>query len=206
MLKDMSQGAQLHIADIDFAAFYMSAFNGSLEASTKFYESVATPGVYSDAKTILHQTARMLWLADRIDEVATGRPAFQILFYLTAAELVAKIFWKYEGEGESRKHVQKFFSEICDSPQKERLQKAFRTVGNGFLTLEAAVGFLYRIRCDVVHRGQYFQFSLPMEGRDHIPLLSGSGNDNVIAEITLMELRQIVLEGAVLAAKKVAGR
>jgi hypothetical protein len=204
MLKDMSQSAQLHIADIDLAAFYVSAFNGSLEASTKFYESVATPGLYSDAKIILHQTARMLWLADRIDEVAAGRPAFQILFYLTAAELVAKIASKYEGEGESKKHVQKFFSEMCGSSQKERLQKAFGTGGGVFLNLEAAINFLYGIRCDVVHRGQYYLFSLPRTA-DDIPLLTGHGNNHVIAEITLPELRQIVLEGAVLAAKRVAG-
>jgi hypothetical protein len=204
MLENMSQGAQVHIADINFPAFFVSAFDGSLEVSTKFYEAVATPGVYSDAKTILHQTARMLWLADRIDEVAAGRPAFQILLYLTAAELVAQLASKYEGEGESKKHVQHFFSDICASSQKERLQKAFRTVGGAFLSLEATVNFLYRIRCDVVHRGQYYLFSLPRTP-NNIPLLTGQGNDNVIAEITLPELRQIVLEGAVLAAKRLAG-
>lgn len=200
----MAQGARVHIADIDFPSFFAPAFDNSLEASKKFYEAVAASGSYCDAKIILHQTARMLWLADQIDEVAKGRPAFQILFYLTAAELIAKILAKYEGEGESKKHVRKFFSEICDSPQKERLEKAFKRIGGGFLTLEAAIDFLYRIRCDVVHRGQYYQFALPLGPRE-IPLLTGQGNDSIIAEITLQELRQIVLEGAVLAAKRAAG-
>src|ERR1700731_89786 len=200
----MSQGARVHIADIDFPAFYSSVFGGSTEASTKFYEAVAPSGVYSDAKIILHQTARMVWLADKVEDGALGRPAFQILFYLTAAELVAKIVAKYEGEAESKKHVQKFFSEICESSQKERLEKAFRTVGGSFVTLEEAINYLYRIRCDVVHRGQYYMFSLPPTMTD-IPLLSGSGNNNLIAEITLPELRQIILQGAVLAAKQVAG-
>ena len=103
----MSQGAQVHIAEIDFPFFFAPAFDKSLETSKKFYEAVAPSGGYSDAKIILHQTARMLWLADQIDLVAKGRPAFQILFYLTAAELIAKIVSKYEGEGESRRHVQK---------------------------------------------------------------------------------------------------
>jgi len=200
----MTQAARIHIADIDFPSFFAPAFDNSLEASKKFYEAVAPAGGYSDAKIILHQTARMIWLADQIDTVAAGRPAFQILFYLTAAELIAKILAKYEGEGESKKHVQKFFSEICDSPQKERLERAFKRVGGGFLTLEAAISFLYRIRCDVVHRGQYYQFALP-SGLHEVPLLTGQGDDNIIAEITLQELRQIVLEGAVLAAKRIAG-
>jgi hypothetical protein len=199
----MPQEDRVHIADIDFGSFYVDAFGGSLEASVQFYQAVKASD-NNDAKIILHQTVRMVWLADQIDNVAAARPAFQVLFYLTAAELVAKIVSGYEGEGESKKHVKKFFSEICESSQKERLEKAFQRVGGAFLPLEGAVDFLYSIRCDVVHRGLYYAFSLPTTARD-IPLLTGPGEDAVIAEITIAEIRRIVLEGAVLAAKRIAG-
>jgi hypothetical protein len=63
-----------------------------LEASKKFYETVAPPDSYSEAKIILHQTARMLWLADQIDEVAKGRPAFQILFLFDRGRAHCKDF------------------------------------------------------------------------------------------------------------------
>jgi hypothetical protein len=198
----MVQTNPVHIADIDFSAFYVPVFDGSLEASSKFYEAVAEQGVNRDAKIILHQAARMVWLADRIEEVAAGRPSFQVLLYLTAAELVAKIVSRFEGEGESKKHVRKFFCEICEPPQRDRLGTAFRAVGGTFLTLEKTVDYLYEIRCDVVHRGQYYTFSLRTGG---IPLLTGTGSNDVIAEISLPELRQIILAGTVSAAKQVAG-
>jgi hypothetical protein len=197
--------AQVHIAEIDFPQLYAQVF-GSLDASTKFFETIRSlPDSKKDAKIVLHQAGRVVWLADRIDEVARGRPAFQILFYLVAAELVAKIAAGFEGEGQSRSHVQKFFAEICSSESKQRLSRAFRNAGNVYLSLTATVDLLYDVRCDVVHRGQYYTFSLP-RSESSTPMLSSLGEHSPVAEISLPELRQIVLQGTVLAAKLLASR
>ena len=191
---------QLHIAEIDFASLYAPAF-ASTEESAKFYDEISNlPVEKKDARIIIHQAGRMIWLADRIDEVAHGRPAFQVLFYLTAAELVAKIVGRFEGEGRSKKHVQKFFAEICSAEHRERLAKAFQNPGGAYLTTEAAVDLLYGVRCDVVHRGQYYEFSL-RQGR--FAMLTSLQGIPRRTDITLDELRQIVLEGAVLGARKV---
>ena len=189
-----------HIAEVDFPALYAPAFT-SLDESTSFYDEISTlPLEKRDAKIIVHQAGRMVWLADRIDEVAHARPAFQVLFYLIAAELVAKIVARFEGEGQSKKHVQKFFSEICSPAHKERLSRAFQNPGGAYLSLETAVDFLYDVRCDVVHRGQYYEFSLR---RGRFSMLSSHQGVSRTTDISLDELRVIVLQGAVLGARKV---
>ena len=141
----------------------------------------------------------MVWLADQIDEVARGRPAFQVLLYLIAAELVAKIVAGFEGEGQSKAHVRKFFLEICSGTHRERLSQAFQNPGGAYLTLEAAIDLLYDVRCDVVHRGQYYEFSLR---RGDFPMLTSLQGVTRTTNISVDELRRIVLEGAVLAAKQ----
>jgi hypothetical protein len=87
----MSEPARAHIANIDFPALYAAAA-GSLDAARTLYASLSYTGREEDrtAKIILHQAARMVWLADQIDAVARGRPALQIMFYMVAAEAVAK--------------------------------------------------------------------------------------------------------------------
>jgi len=146
----------------------------------------------------------MLWLADRMDDVARGRPALNILFFLIAAEAVAKLVFNFSGEGESRRYVHRFFRDICGESHRARLSQAFRLAG--FLPYEKAVDFLYDVRCDVVHRGVYFMTSL-LHATGTTPMLTPwkhrGRTVHLIAYITAAELRQIVLEGAVLGARRV---
>jgi hypothetical protein len=191
-----------HIAVINFAEFYASTFE-SLGLGGDFYDKIAAIRIRkNDAKIILNQAARMIWLADRIDDVAHARPAFQILFYLIAAELVAKIAYGFEGEGESRKHVRKFFCALCSTEGRQRLSNAFQHIGGAYMSIESAIDLLYDVRCDVAHRGLYYDFSLPTITRG-IPLISGSRKGGPIAKISIGEIRRVVLEGAVLAAKQI---
>jgi hypothetical protein len=187
-----------HIADIDFPSFYAEVFP-NLDAAKSFYAQLeALPPKRNSAKIVFHQAARMVWLADQIDEVARGRPAFQILFYVIAAELVAKIAFHFEGEGESRKHVRKFFAEICSDNTRARLAGLFARTHSGPVSSEEAVDLLYAIRCDVAHEGRYSSFHLPLSG-DAFPQLTTVGDESLIANLTIQDLRRMVLEGAVLA-------
>jgi hypothetical protein len=199
----MFRGRNLvHIAKIDFTDFYAPAFSNPADAR-KFVATVKSLNGPAAAKIALHQGARMVWLADRMEEVAAGRDALQILFYLIAAEAVAKIVFGFKGEGKSRYHVQRFFKEICLDRHRVLLSKALEMVPEQFLTWEQTVDKLYDVRCDVVHEGQYFGFHLKPEDST-FPLLADSAEPslNLVAHVSALKLRQIVLEGLVEGVRK----
>jgi hypothetical protein len=201
MTLQITSVSNAHIAHIDFPAFYEEVFP-NLEAAKDFYSKVdALPPEKNAAKIVLHQAARMVWLADQIDTVARGRPAFQILFYLIAAELVAKITFNFKSEGESKNYVRRFFSEICSDQAKARLGTSFNQTPFGTVTLEEAVDLLYRIRCDVVHEGMYYAFQLPCDKQEFPELVHINGT-SFTTNITIREIRRMVLEGAVLASER----
>lgn len=189
----------MHVANIDWADFFRPAFL-SMDASRAFINCVEdVPVATSKAKIVMHQAARMLWLGDRMDEVAKGRPALQVLFQLIAAEAVAKLVNNFVAEGESRKHVRLFFEDICSESHRAALAKAFSHAPGGlFLSVRETVDFLYEVRCDVVHEGAYFTLTLARPG-DTLKWLtpSGSSKASLIVGITVQQLRQIVLEGAI---------
>ncbi len=112
---------RLHVANIDFAEFYALALGG-LDEARAFYESLSGSGVEAKrtAKVIVNQAARMVWLADRIQEVSKGRPALPITFFIIAAEAVAKLADCFEDEGQSRVYVRRFFSDFCSEEQRAR--------------------------------------------------------------------------------------
>jgi hypothetical protein len=160
----------------------------------------------------------MLWLSDQIERLAAGRPAFQILFYLIAGELVAKIVFNFRGEGGSRKHVHRFFEEIC-SGDRSRLANAFFELGGRgrrYLSREEVVDVLYEVRCDVVHEGRYYDFNMRSTGhpmRTHRVLRKPQQISsrscfvpgwpfNLYTELSVSELREIVLRGVVTATRK----
>jgi len=184
-----------HIAKIDFPAFYVDVFP-SLDSARTFYSQLdALPPEQNKGKIVFHQTARMIWLADQIDEVARGRPAFQVLFYLIAAELVAKLTFDFEREGESKKYVRRFFAEICDDDTRNRLGGSFG------LTWDEVVNLLYRVRCDVVHEGMYYGFQLRLEQDDFAQFVHVT-DVSYTTTLTVQELRRMVLKGALSASRR----
>ncbi len=189
--------AKVHIADIDFIEIYSPCFPDR-QTAEEFYLRIkdASPA-NNPPLLVFHQTARMIWLADRIDAVAMGRPAFQILFYLIAAELIAKTVAKFDREGRSRKFVQDFFAKFCTNKARLRLSNAFeKPYTRQNLAAEEAVNFLYDVRCDVVHRGQYYALSLPRKD-DPESVLIQRGKDFLSTDLRIEEVRQMILEGAI---------
>jgi len=190
----------MHIADIDFAEFYRPAFSDG-GAARAFVDHVrATPKEHSLAKIALYQAARMLWLADRIEEVARGRPAIQVLFFLIAAEAVAKMVFNFKGRGDSEKHVKRFFGEVCSDEHRHRLDRAFSSDGVHYLAWQHAVQYLYKVRCDVVHEGVYFEMAMENSSGVASKLKRHRNSDPYLdpdSHISCADLRQIILEGAV---------
>ena len=184
----MSKGDRApHVANIDFPEFYAAAVGG-LKDARAFYDSLSNTGSEARriAKIILHQAGRMVWLGDQLDKVARGRPALQIMFFIIAAEAVAKLAAGVEEEGRSQEYVHKFFATYCTNAQRERLYHALReATPHPPSSVGAIVDYLYEVRCDVVHRGKYFDVNLPNP---------------------LDDVRAVILEAAVLAARKVSTR
>lgn len=193
----------MHIADIDFEEFFAPAFPSRAEAEAFVREVEGMPPSRSLPKVLLHQGARMIWLGDRMDDIALDRPALKILFYLIAAEAVAKMAFRYKNERKSHEYVRRFFNEICSEHHRERLSHAFSYLDDGdFFELKWVIDYLYGVRCDVVHEGHYLGFKLPFR-QEEIPIMTPVGEDHAIAHITIAEIRQIVLEGVVLACRRV---
>lgn len=185
----------MHVADIDFPTFYEEALGCESGAAAFVTRVRKLDANQFPGKLAIHQAARLLWLADRLEQYAKGRDALQILFYVIAAEAIAKLVRGYDGEGESKRHVRLFFEEDCSDAARGVLGRGFASgLGGPYLSLREAVDFLYRIRCDVAHKGRYFGYTLM--GLSDTP----NPEDFLVAHVGVTELRRIVLEGTLLAA------
>jgi hypothetical protein len=90
MMSDAHGLERQHVANIDVPDFYASAL-GDITAARTLYNSLSGSGVEETrtAKVILNQAARMVWLADRIQDASAGRPALPITFFIIAAQGLA---------------------------------------------------------------------------------------------------------------------
>jgi hypothetical protein len=166
-----------------------------MQAARAFVKHVEDlPVEQAKVKVALHQAARMVWLGDRIDEVARGRPAFQVLFYVIAAEAVSKIVFDFKGRGQSKKYVLVFFEKICTAAHRTQLDHAFSN--EKYFDWRTAANILYSVRNEVAHESVYYTFHLPYDD-DPSPILTHLAGQFITAHISLRELRQIILEGAV---------
>ena len=194
----------MHVAKIDFQEFYSPAFSTPAEIRAFLEHAQGTAIGVSPATRILHQAARMIWLGDQLEPVAASRPALQVLFYLIAAEASAKLLRGFADEGQSRAHVRLFFEEICSDQHRLALVSGFRLASHaGIAPIRAVVDLLYDIRCDVVHEGRYFEFQMQEPGEP--PCISGVRDEVITVRMSIRDLRQVVLEGAVRAARQAMG-
>lgn len=183
---------------INYVDFFSSEFSDSNEAE-KFIVEVENSK--TKAKIVIHQCARLLWLAEKVEEIAVSRPAFQILFYLIAAEAISKIVFDYKGSNGSKKYVRRFFEEICIEKHHNKLSLAF--IENGkYLSLAEAIDYLYKIRCDVVHEGKYYEVNFNDDKR-HNSVIATVYNTKLRVYISHKDIRQIIIEGALLGAKRI---
>ena len=189
------------ITSLDRKKFLADALGDTRRASDLYAR--AQSAADSTAKVILHQTARLVSLADWMDEVAPSRPALKIFFFVVLAEAVAKMAFAFSGEGQSKAYVHRFFAEPCPEPDRDRLAAAFRrtdTTPHTLLTTSEAVDVLYNVRNSVAHRGEYFLFNLLEPG--HTATITPYKGGTLQALLSANELRDIVIRGAIAAAEK----
>lgn len=189
------------ITSLDYEKFFAEAL-GDVASAAELYARACAPAD-STPKIILHQTARLVSLADWMDEVAPSRPALKIFFFVVLAEAVAKMAFAFTGKGKSKAHVHRFFEELCLSPDRDRLATSFRrndTTPHRLLSAHEAVDVLYNVRNSVAHRGEYFLFNLLEPG--HTATITPYGGGTLQALLSPGELRGIVIRGAIAGAEK----
>jgi hypothetical protein len=143
---------------------------------------------------MMHQTQRLVSIADDLPKVRKDREPLQLLFLLICAENIAKLHNNFNDDGFSRKFVREFFEQFVVGDDRRALETSFRDRGLDLLNLRAVADCLYDIRCDVVHEGQYWGFQFH-DGST--PMLNCDPNVQVF--ITLKALRDIIVMGCIAA-------
>ena len=176
--------------------FYRPFFSTRSEA-TEFVASLEglNPGHQRHrAKIMMHQTQRLVTLADDIAKVRPQKDALQVLFLMICAENIAKLFDNFEGEGQSRKYVRRFFEEFVVGADRQVIEGSI--VKDTFpplaLNLVEVADTLYSVRCDVVHEGQYWGFQFH-DG--DTPMITGDPPAAVYLELST--LRDVVVRAAI---------
>jgi hypothetical protein len=153
------------------------------------------------AKIMMHQGQRLLTIADAMETVESGREPLKLLFLLIASENISKLSLAYEGEGQSRHHVKRFFNEFCLAQDKLAIKHGIEICGQ-VSNFEALISVLYDVRCDVVHEGTYwgFDFATP----ESPTILTGTHPNQVLrVKMQYEEFRDIVARGIIVATQQV---
>ena len=179
--------------------FYRPFFNGdqSVESFVEACERLDPPN--NAAKIIMHQCQRLVSIADDLPKIRPHEEALRLLFLIMCAENVAKLRYDFQGEGQSRAYVRRFFENILNASDQRTLSSSFvchSQVPMRQLELREAVDMLYAVRCDVVHEGNYWGFAFH-DGRTPM----GNVDPNVTSHITFDRFRTIVVNGCIDASK-----
>ena len=174
--------------------FYRPFFKGQedVEKFVSDCEQLAHPK--NTAKILMHQTQRLVSLADDIGVIRANDEPLKMFFLIMCAENIAKLHDGFAGEGQSRAYVKKFFNDFLSQADKDVLGSGFLDINDRMqsLGLERVIDMLYGIRCDVVHEGNYVSFafhdgSMPMVNTD----------PTVEAHLRFAELRNMVVRGCI---------
>jgi hypothetical protein len=115
------------------------------------------------AKIMMHQIQRLVSLADDVQKITENCDALRLFFLIICAENISKLQANYLDDDKSKYYVQNFFKNFMDSKDKKLIESSFVDSTFKVLNLQEAIGFLYKVRCSVVHEGNYwsFQFAFP---------------------------------------------
>lgn len=185
----------------EYLAFYNPYFQSQEEAN-KFVDSCEEQTHPNNvAKILMHQVQRLVSLSDDIQKIRPNDETLQLLFLIMCVENVAKLQDGYAGESKSRDYVEKFFKNFLTNDDKDLLRNGFIDNNDELfrpLDFEAVIKMLYKIRCDVVHEGNYTDFSF-YNGRTEI--LNIINSYIVIPHITIQNVRDVIIRGCINAIK-----
>lgn len=156
------------------------------------------------AKIVMHQTQRLVSIADDLPKIRPKRESLQLLFLLICAEHIAKLHAREDRDGQSRRYTRQFFNKFINDDDKQAVITGFHRIsGEDYpdpatiaMNLSAVVDLLYDVRCCVVHEGNYWEFNFP-DGT--LPMINV--DPDIKVSITFSELRNCVVRGCIRAIK-----
>ena len=177
-------------------AFYGPFFGSDVDvrAFVTHLEALCLGDARHPAKIMMHQTQRLVSLADDLPRIRKANETLQLLFLLVCAEHIAKLAHNFNREGSSRMYVRNFFRWFLSPEQQYQLSAGITKHDHSTLTLRQAVDALYTVRCDVVHEGKYWGFHF-RAGEDAIL----NCDPDVIVSLTLRDFRKLVVRGCITA-------
>ncbi len=175
-------------------AFYRPFFRSEedTQAFVAPLETLSQRDQRHPAKIMMHQTQRLVSLADDLPRIRKGNETLRLLFLMICAEHIAKLAANFTQDGFSRAYVQKFFSWFLSIEQQRLLSVGISRHDRTPLSLQGAVDALYDVRCDVVHEGKYWGFHFH-DGRTAML----NCEPDVIVSLTLAEFRSLVVQGCI---------
>jgi hypothetical protein len=185
---------------IDFFGPYFDS-RAAAEAWVAQCEALSPP--QNAAKIMMHQTQRLVSLAEDVPRIRPHAEPLQLLFLLVCAENVAKLYDGFTDEGQSRAYVRRFFESFVTHADRQTLSSAFADLKDHLLRslpFKQAVDLIYDIRCDVVHEGNIWGFAFHDGAMSMINVAP-----DVEARIGLSTLRDIVVRGCIQAVSSKLG-
>jgi hypothetical protein len=149
------------------------------------------------ASIMMHQTQRLVSIADDLPKLRPKRESLQLLFLMICVEHISKLHDDFTGEGYSKKYVKRFFNKFISQSDKDKLERSFidlSSMPTAPLNFEKVIDLLYGVRCDVVHEGKYWDFFFQDGQMTMI-------NENPVVEVcmTFKELRDIIIKSCITA-------
>ena len=151
------------------------------------------------AKILMHQTQRLVSLADDVEQIRPGKQSLQLAFLILCCEHVAKLFHKFEEDGQSKAYVRRFFEEFVVDADRTKLGSALTAHDLQPLSVQEVADTLYAVRCDVVHEGKCWGFHFH---NGKMPMLNTDPDVNVYVQFS--EFRDVVVRGAIQAITRYA--
>ena len=145
----------------------------------------------------MHQVQRLISLSDDMKEIRPNDEPLQLLFLIMCVENVAKLHDGYDGESKSWSYVKKFFEDFLSDDDKNLLNNGFIDNNDEWLrplSFENVIKMLYKIRCDVVHEGNYISFTF-YDGKTEI--LEIVNTFEVTPHISLKNVRDVIIRGCI---------
>jgi hypothetical protein len=175
------------------------------EPQLKFFvESCEQLNLESDkhrAKIIMHQGQRLSMIADAMEDFVANRDQLKLLFLIIAAENISKLHLAIDKEGNSKYHVKRFFKTFCCAEDQQILIDCIQVI-DGNQDINSVVDALYKIRCDVVHEGNYSWFDFATATRPSI-LSSKDGTQMIKVSIKYHDFKDIIVRGIIKATQDI---
>lgn len=175
-------------------SFYRPYFESEREANhfVSELEHLDADHPSHSAKIMMHQVQRLVSLANDAPQIRPGNETLPLFFLLVCAEHIAKLHHKYQGEGQSRAYVRRFFEEFLIEEDEMLVRSGITSWEMRPLSLREAVDTFYTVRCDLVHEGRYWGFHFRNDGTSML-----NGEPDVVVNLELRQLRDIVVRGSI---------